>query len=78
MGRVNYCILRDSEKVRAAVEIRVKRLGLSTTELSKLSGIPMLPLRSYVTNSDRIITQKQLIKLCDVLGIDVDVKIEFR
>lgn len=76
--RRNRCIFRDSEKVRAVVEMMFKRKGLSQKELSLLSGVKNNHLSNYFNRKPYSITQEQLVAICDVLGIDLDVKITLR
>jgi transcriptional regulator with XRE-family HTH domain len=76
--RRNRCIFRDSEKVRAVVEMMIKRKGLSQKELSLLSGVDIKQLNRWINRWTYSITQEQLISICDVLGIELDVKITLK
>lgn len=70
--------MRDSIKVRAAIELRIKQLALKNTELSKLSGIPPKWIGSWRNGNNSALTQFDLIKLANSVGIELDIQILFR
>jgi len=76
--RINRCIFRDSTKVRAAIEMMMKRKGWSKSELSRASGVHLNLVIKYLNNHKYSVSQAQLINICDALGIDLDVQITFR
>ena len=73
-----WCLFRDHETVRLAVK-RKKELGnFKLTELEKMSGIPAYRISRYLLKRKPHMNQFQLFHLCDVLGIEIRINVEFR
>ena len=75
--RSTYCVFRDSEKVRAAIELRLKESKLTVAEISRRTGIPEKGINTWRKRSRRVITQSQLIQLADYLGVHLDITVGF-
>lgn len=74
----NWCFLRDNQRLRAAVERRLKELGLRGRALTQYTGLPAA--RIQVWRKDQTVgrlTQFDYLKLLKSLGISVDLIIEY-
>lgn len=76
---MRFCILRDSDKLRAAVGLRIKTLGLTPFRVSEIMGgnIRLAGLSKFLKGQKTDLTQMSILKVCDFLGIAVSLKIEF-
>lgn len=73
-----WCFFRDNSTVRMAVA-RKKELGnYMLTDLERMSGIPAYRISRYLLKRKPHMNQFQLFHLCDILGIDVKLNVEFR
>jgi hypothetical protein len=73
-----WCLFRDHETVRLAVA-RKKELGdFKLTDLERMTGIPAYRISRYLLKRKPHLNQFQLFSLCDKLGIDIRLQIEFR
>ena len=71
--------MRDDELVRDTVRALMKIKGLTITQLSKEVGIPIYRISQYLNNRrEQRITQFQLIEICNHLGFEVELKIDFK
>lgn len=75
----NYCLVRSNEQIKVAVQHQFKKLGWTITQLSEDTGIPAYRLGSYLnkdfSDARTTLTQKQLLLLCELLGIKVSITI---
>lgn len=77
--RKPWCFLRDSLKIRAAVEMKIKERNMRMNELSGLSNITKQRLyRFFNKQESKAITQHDLLVICEILGIEVDIQIKYR
>jgi len=74
---MRFCILKNSDKLRAAVGLRIKQLGLTPFRVAEITGLRLQGINSYLKGKNTNLTQGQIVKLCDFLGIAVSIKIEF-
>ena len=74
---MRFCILKNSDKLRAAVGLRLKQLGLTPFRVAAITGLRLTGINSYLKGKNTNLTQGQIIQLCDFLGIVVNLKIEF-
>ena len=77
--RKPWCFLRDSAKIRASIEMRIKERGMKMSELGRLSNITKQRLNRYFTQQEnKAITQHDLLVICEILGIEIDVQIKYK
>lgn len=71
--------MRDSVKIRAAIEMKIKERGTKMSELGELSNITKQRLyRFFNKRENKAITQHDLLMICEVLGIEIDITIKYR
>jgi transcriptional regulator with XRE-family HTH domain len=58
--------------------MKIKERGLKSTELSSLSGIPVRWIRSWKRGNNSSLTQRDILRLADALGIEIDIQIKYR
>lgn len=75
-----YCFLRYNSALHTAVKFKIdqlKRSGKSITQIGEESGINRTRISKYYNDSSKnAITQIQLMKLIDYLGIEIDLSIK--
>lgn len=75
--KTSWCVLRSSEKLRSAIEYKIKQRDLTNKKLSEISDIPTSKIIKYRNKYPYHMSQGELIRLCLALGIEVDLRIEF-
>ena len=74
-----YCILRYNESLRTAVKFRIKSSGKTLTSIANELDIDRTRLQKYINGKgEKIITQWQLLKVCEYLNIEVSINIELK
>lgn len=74
---MKHCVLRDSEKLKSAINWRIKQKGLRTNEVARLAGITPSMLSKWKKHGMHVVSQAAILKLCTALGIEVDLVIKF-
>lgn len=73
-----FCLLRDSDYVKDIVKFKMEEFGISGKELSNLTGIAYYRIQRYLKNphycSMRSITQYQLLRILECLGVEVELR----
>lgn len=72
-----WCFLRTNKQLRTAVEYKLNTSGKTLTELGRECGVHSYRISSWLNGGHKPPSQAQLLKLCNYLGISVDLKIEF-
>ncbi len=70
-----YCLLRDSETLQMLVKSRLQELGLSINVLAKQMNVSEKHLQSYFEKGTHRISQLNVLYMCYLLGIEVDLSI---
>lgn len=74
----HWCFLRSNEKLKLAVKHRIKQHPLSLTKIGDAAGVPSYRVSSWLKGNNRHWpSQFQVIKLCNYLGINTDLLVEF-
>lgn len=63
-------------QLREAIKLQMQRKGLKGTEVIKDLGIPRQDFYMYVNNGKKSVRQDTLMRICDRLGINLELKIE--
>lgn len=69
-----YCVLRDNVKLRVLVNTLAKEYGMNRTV--EEAGVDKRNLYKYLKGSTKEIGQRDLIKVCNVLGIKIHFDVE--
>ena len=69
--------LRDNEKLRGVISQRISERGLSEKDISDGIGVQVHYLHEYLKSSGPSLTNIQIMYICQLLGIEVDLEIEF-
>lgn len=71
-------MVRDNHQLHTLVTYKIKRLRETKklTEIANKCDIPVDRLSKYIYRRKPNLTQFQLIKLCDYLGIEVSLNVE--
>lgn len=77
-ARSSWCILRDNERLRSIIEFQIKKKNLKLIDVANLSGVAPDRLSKWRNRYTRHLTQYQLIKVANVLGLQVDITINFK
>ena len=79
-GRATWCILRDSESLKYAIEYKMEQKKYGPKELAKIAGVRLHRIYDYLgrehEGSTRAgLTQKQVLKLAEALDIKIELKV---
>lgn len=82
MGRNNWCILRSNGKLKTAIKFRMESKNIHYTELAKIAGVRPSRVSNYLNNIHKggfpSLTQSQIVKICEGIGIGVKLDVEMR
>ena len=70
-----WCFIRSSFKLRSAIKLRMNELGVGTNELARRAEVPKSKVSRYLNNKDASLSQAQLIKVAEVLGLRVTLNV---
>ena len=73
-----YCIVRSSVKLRVAIRHRIKERGISDYSLCKKLGIPRTNFSNFMKGNSKAISQYNVLRLTEELGINIDITITFK
>ncbi len=74
-----WCMFRDSQQVRSAVQYQIKKRGGTLVKLADDSGIGVELISNYLHSRKKGgISQYKLFTLCGFLGINVEFKLGFK
>ena len=71
----SWCFLRTSQKLRAAVRFKLQEKGNPWNHIESTLGIRRYRISSYLNGMDLPMTQYDLIRLCNYLGLKVDIDV---
>ena len=71
----SYCAIRHNGAILSAVKYKMDQLGISQVKLSEETGVPKYRISLYLTGKRINLNQVQLFKVCDYLGIKVDINV---
>ena len=72
-----WSFLCSNEFLRRVVRAKILNSKISYRKLGVLARVPHVSVHDYITKRKRKpLTDFQLIKICDILGITVDIKID--
>jgi predicted transcriptional regulator len=76
----SWCVLRSNETLKTLIRRRMDEQNLSMQALSDKSGIPYDHIRQYLkgTYGKHGVSQWSIVKLSEVLGIEVGIRIELK
>jgi transcriptional regulator with XRE-family HTH domain len=81
IGVNNWCILRSNGRVKAAIKFRMKERGIGYKEVAKIADVRANRVSSYLNNHHEggrpTLTQKQIMKICIELNIEVTLSVKF-
>lgn len=69
--------LRENSKLKGVISQRISERGLSQADISNEIGINIYDLKHYLEDIPPNLTNIQIMYLCKILGIEVDLDIEF-
>lgn len=77
-AKSKWCFLRDNEILRTAIKHKQAGLNLNLKELAHAAGVDYTRLCKFGKGGKGALSQYEIIKFCDYLGIDVELHITFR
>lgn len=77
-----WCFLRDDYRIKTLIKNKIKERKLKLVTLAEMTGIDTYRISRYL-NQKHIdglpsVTQYQLIKICNTLGIEVSLSIKLK
>lgn len=71
----SWCILRNSTKLRTLIKYKIRSKEFKIVETAEKAGVETYRLSRYLNSRTPNLTQFQLMKVCDLLGIEVSLDI---
>lgn len=71
-----YCFLRSNEELKMVAKSRLEERGLSILDLARTLEVSEKHLKSYFENGAHRLSQQNLLYMCYLLGIEVDLSIK--
>ena len=72
-----YCVIKYNERLRKAIKLRMQERGLTGSKLSQLAGLAQSRVSRYLNGDVSYITQPQVLKIAEILNIEVSLTISF-
>lgn len=69
--------LREDSFVKGAILFRMKDRNLEFKDLSQMMDVPVYKIRHYLNGKTPNLNNFEIVKLGNILGIKLEVKIEF-
>ena len=73
----SWCLFRDHPTVRLAVRKRIDDRGLKLVQVADMTNIAVYRISRYLLKRKPNLNQYQLFTLCQKLGINIKINIEF-
>jgi transcriptional regulator with XRE-family HTH domain len=74
-----WCVLRDSDKLKAIILFQMKQKKMRVKDLAELSGLDPSKISKWLRGSHtRSLTQFQLITVASKLGLNIDISISYK
>jgi transcriptional regulator with XRE-family HTH domain len=81
MRHNNWCLFRNSIKVKTAIKFLMKERSLSASDIAKIAGVRLHRISNYLNHPHSAgkssITQEQLMRICMKLGINVIITVSY-
>ena len=73
-----WCLFRGASNVRNSIKHQMKKYKMQQKTLAASADIATARLSNYLNGNAGGLNQDQLMKVCDVLGLDVRVEVILR
>ena len=73
-----WCLFRGASNVRNSIRHQMKKYKMPQKDLASASNVTTARLSNYLNGNAGGLNQDQLMKVCDVLGLDVRVEVILR
>lgn len=71
-----WCILRNSSQLRTLIQYKIRQKDWLIKETAEKAGVETYRLSRYLNRRTPNLTQFQLMKVCEVLGVEVSLDIK--
>ena len=82
MGRNSWCILRSNGRLKTAIKFRMESKNIHYSEIAKIAGVRPSRVSNYLNNLHEggrpSLTQSQIVKICEGIGIGVRLDVEIK
>lgn len=73
-----WCLFRDHPTLLLAIKKRMADRGLKQIQVAETAGLPVYRLNRYLNKRKPNLNQYQLYTICQKLGLDIKLRIEFK
>ncbi len=73
-----WCLFRSNEALREVLRNEIKKRDLGVQDIATMIGCNPGRVSDYFNDQGNRLTQFQLLELCTRMGIEIDVKFQFK
>lgn len=73
-----YCFLRNNDRLKDILLIMMDRNKMSIKDVADKLGVQSSNLRSFLHHGSKTISQHNVIRMCNLLGLEVELNITIK